>query len=144
MRDPIPFGGPAWCAALRDEVNASSEYRNAAAKWGHGWNGNLLLAFEADAALPTPLYLFLALAEGRCGKVEFVPGPKHPESGFSLRAPFTLWREILERRTLAATAILTGKMKVEGDKLTLLKHAGANRALIHCVASVPTEFPPPR
>jgi hypothetical protein len=32
-------------------------------------------------------------------------------------------------------------MKVEGEKLTLLKHAGASRALIHCTASVPTEFP---
>jgi putative sterol carrier protein len=144
MRDPIPFGSPAWCAALREEVNASSEYRNAAAKWGLGFNGNLLLAFEADAALPKALHLFIALAEGRCASAEFVPGPTRPEAGFSLRAPFSLWREILERRTLAATAILTGKMKVEGDKLTLLKHAGANRALIHCVASVPTEFPPPR
>ena len=125
-------------------MNASSEYRNAAAKWGVGFNGNLLLDFEADAGLPQPLHLFLALAGGRCERAEFVPGKTIPESGFSLRAPFSLWREILERRTLAATAILTGKMKVEGDKLALLKHAGANRALIHCVASVPTEFPTPR
>lgn len=144
MAQAIAFGSPAWCAAVREEVNASSEYRNAAAKWGQGWNGNLLLAFEADATLPAPLHLFLALAAGRCERAEFVPGPKHADAGFSLRAPFGLWREILERRTLAATAILTGKMKVEGDKLTLLKHAGANRALIHCVASVPTEFPPAR
>lgn len=143
MRDPIPFGTPAWCAALRDEVNASSEYRNAAAKWGVGFNGNLLLDFEADADLPGPLHLFLALAGGRCERAEFVTERTHQETGFSLRAPFSLWREVLERRTLAATAILTGKMKVEGDKLTLLKHAGANRALIHCVASVPTEFPTP-
>ena len=144
MPTALRFGDPAWCEAVRAEVNGSSEYRNAAAKWGVGFNGNLLLAFEGDAMLPAPLHLFLALAEGRCARAEFVPGPKYPEAGFALRAPFSLWREILERRTLAATAILTGKMKVEGDKLTLLKHAGANRALIHCVASVPTEFPPPR
>ena len=144
MRDPIPFGTPEWCAALREEVNASSEYRNAAAKWGVGFNGSLLLVFEADPGLPVPLHLFLSLAAGRCDRAEFVPGPRHPDAGFSLRAPFSLWREILDRRTLAATAILTGKMKVEGDKLPLLKHAGASRALIHCVASVPTEFPAPR
>lgn len=144
MSAPIRFGDPAWCAALRDEINASSEYRNAAAKWGAGFNGNLLFTFEADAALAAPLHLFLALAGGRCARAEFVPGPKHAEAGFTLRAPFALWREILERKTLAATAILTGRMKVEGDKLALLKHAGANRALIHCVSSVPTEFPPAR
>jgi putative sterol carrier protein len=144
MRDPIPFGDPAWCAALQAEINASSEYRNAAAKWGTGFNGNLLLAFEADDALSAPLHLLLGLREGRCTRAEFVPGPRHADAGFTLRAPFSLWREILERRTLAATAILTGKMKVEGDKLTLLKQASASRALIHCVASVPTEFPRPR
>jgi putative sterol carrier protein len=137
----IPFGTRAWADALRDEVNRSSEYRNAAARWGVGFNGNLLFAFERDSALPAARHLFLALAGGTCERAEFVEGPGHPEAGFALRAPFTLWREILERRTLAAAAILTGRMRVEGDKLTLLKHAGANRALIHCTASVPTEFP---
>ena len=141
MSAPIPFGTPAWAAALREELNRSSEYRNAAANWGADRNGNLLFAFEADPALASPLYLFLELSRGRCERAEFVPGPAHPEAGFVLRAPFSLWREILERRTMAAAAILTGKMRVEGDKLALLRHAGASRALIHCTASVPTAFP---
>ena len=136
------FGTTEWSAALRDEINRSSEYRNAAAKWGAGFNGNLLFAFEADAALAKPVYLFLKLQAGRCDGADFVPQPSHPEAGFALRAPFSLWREILERKTLAATAILTGKLRVEGEMLTLLKHAGASRALIHCTASVPTEFTP--
>lgn len=138
----FPFGTAEWSAALREEIDRSSEYRNAAAKWGAGFNGNLLFAFEADAALAKPLYLFLKLQAGRCDAAEFVPGPSHPEAGFALRAPFSLWKEILERRTLAATAILTGKLRVEGEMLTLLKHAGASRALIHCTASVPTAFGP--
>ena len=135
------FGSLEWCAAVRDEINGSSEYRNAAAKWGVGFNGNLLFAFEPDAALHAPRYLLLHLSAGRCDGVELVSGPTHPEAGFTLRAPFTLWKDILERKTLAATAILTGAMRVEGDKLTLLRHAGASRALIHCTASVETEFP---
>jgi putative sterol carrier protein len=138
----LPFGTQEWGDALRDEINGSSEYRNAAAKWGAGFNGNLLFAFEADGSLSKPLYLFLKLGEGRCDAAEFVPNASHPDAGFALRAPFSLWRDILERKTLAATAILTGKMRVEGELLTLLKHAGASRALIHCTASVPTQFPP--
>lgn len=139
----IAFGTPEWAATLRETVNRSSEYRNAAARWGVGFNGNLLFAFEADAAMTAPRYLFLALARGRCERAEFTGGPSHPDAGFTLRAPFALWREILERRTLAAAAILTGRLRVEGDKLALLRHAGANRALIHVVASVPTAYPAP-
>ena len=135
------FGTAEYAKALCDEINRSSEYRNAASKWGVGFNGNLLFAFEADAALPKALYLLLRLKEGHCEGADFVPGPSHPDTGFTLRAPFQLWRDVLERRTLAATAILTGKMKIEGDKVTLLKHAGSSRSLIHCTASVPTEFP---
>jgi putative sterol carrier protein len=137
-----PFGSPEWCAALRDAVNASSEYRNAASKWGMGFNGNLLFGFEVGGGLSTPFHLFLRLKGGRCDEVVAVPGPGHPSAGFTLRAPFPVWREILEGRMLAAAAILTGKMKVEGDTIALLRHAGANRALIHCTASVATAFPP--
>jgi len=135
------FGTDAWCAALLEAVNGSSEYRNAAAKWGIGFNGNLLFAFEVGSGLTSPLYLLLRLQGGRCEAARFVTGPGDPEAGFTLRAPFPVWRDILEGRTMAAAAILTGKMKVEGDTITLLRHAGANRALIHCTASVATEFP---
>jgi putative sterol carrier protein len=135
------FGTAEYARALCDEINRSSEYRNAASRWGIGFNGNLLFAFEADDALRNALYLLVRLQSGRCDGAEFAPGPAHPDAGFTLRAPYRLWREILERRTLAATAILTGKMKVDGDMITLLKHAGSSRSLIHCVASIPTEFP---
>ena len=50
----IPFGTAAWAGALAEEINTSSEYRNAAAQWGIGFNGDVLLEFEADANLTAP------------------------------------------------------------------------------------------
>jgi len=137
----LDFGTPEWARALETEINASSEYRNAAASWGAGFNGNILLAFEKGGPLEQGLYLLLRLERGRCLAAEFVPGPARPEAGFTLRAPYALWREILNGKTLAASAILTGKMRVEGNMVALLKHAGAHRSLIHCVASLETRFP---
>lgn len=137
----LTFGTDAWAKALASEINASSEYRNAAAKWGDGFNGNVMLVFEPDASAREPLALLVELAKGACQGASFVPGAASPKAGFGLRAPFTVWREILERKSLAATAILTGKMKVEGDKLTLLRHTGAHRALIACAAALDTDFP---
>jgi len=138
---PLGFGTPEWAQALEVAINASSEYRNAAASWGVGFNGNLLFAFERGGALEQGLYLLLKLEKGACLAAEFVPGPSRPEAGFTLRAPYTLWREILGGKTLAASAILTGRMRVEGTMVALLKHAGAHRALIHCVSSLDTRFP---
>ena len=137
----LTFGTEAWAAALAEKLNVSSEYRNAAAKWGDGFNGNVLLVFEADAALATTRALFVELAKGSCRGASFVAGISHPDAGFGLRAPFSVWRDVLSRKTLAATAILTGKMQVEGDRMTLLKHTAAHRALIACAAALDTEFP---
>ena len=86
-------------------------------------------------------YLLLRLAGGKSSGATFVPGPSHPEAGFTLRAPYPLWREILGGKTLAATAILMGRMKVEGNTVALLKHAGAHRSLMHCVSSLDTRYP---
>ncbi len=136
----VRFGTDAWAEALARELNASSEYRQAASKWGVGFNGNVLLCFESDAAYPSGSSLLIRLEGGTCKGAEFVNGTSHPEAGFSLRAPFRLWRDIFERKTLAATAILTGRMKVEGDKMTLLKHTAAHRALVACASAIDTEF----
>jgi len=134
------FGTEAWAAALVAEINASSEYRNAAAKWGDGFNGNVLLVFDADTTLPKTHALLVLLAKGACRGASFVPGVAHPGAGFGLRAPFSVWKDVLSRKMLAATAILTGKMKVDGDRMTLLKHTAAHRALVACVAALDTEF----
>ena len=134
----VRFGSPEWARTLQEEINDSSEYRNAAAKWGLGFNGDMLFVFESDATLPQPVRLLIRLQGGNCRLAQFVDGAEQPTVGFTLRAPFALWRSILERKALAATAILTGKLKVDGERMTLLKHTAANRALIHCTASVDT------
>ena len=137
----LAFGSAPWAEALRAEINRSSEYRNAAAKWGDGFNGNVLLVFEPDAAAGERRVLLVELARGACQGASFVADADDARAGFALRGPFSLWREILERKTLAATAILTGRLKVDGDKMTLFKHTAANRALIGCAAALDTEFP---
>ena len=137
----LTFGTPAWALALADGINTSSEYRNAAAKWGDGFNGNVLLVFDADETAAKTHALLVELAMGACRGASFVDGDSHPLAGFGLRAPFSVWRDVLSRKTLAATAILTGKMKVEGDRMTLLKHTAAHRALVAAAAALDTEFP---
>jgi putative sterol carrier protein len=134
------FGTPEWASALCAHINASSEYRNAGAKWGRGFNGTLLLSFGADARLPEPRHLLLRVAEGRCDGAEFVRSPEHPDAGFALEAPFSVWKDILDGKALAATQMLAGRLKVKGERMRLLQHVAAQRALLHCVASIETEY----
>jgi len=132
------FGSTDWADALKQKINSSEEYREAADQWGVDFNGDILFVFESDDEAAKQQALMLQLKGGACQGAEFVQPDKTPDAGFVLSGPMHLWREILERKTMAATAILTGKLKVEGERMKLLKHADANRALIHCTASVET------
>ena len=137
----LEFGSAEWARALADHINASSEYKNSGAKWGQGFNGNMLLSFLPDTRLADSRHLMLRLREGRCDGVEFVDSGDHPDAGFGLEAAFSTWKDILDGKALAATAILGGRLKVRGDKMTLLKHAAAQRALLHCVGALDTRYP---
>lgn len=137
----LEFGTRAWSEALCASINDSSEYRNAAAKWGVDGKGNVLLTFQADGRLRDPVHLLLRLKEGRCLGAEFLPSADHPEAAHTLEAPFSIWKDILDGKALAATAILSGKLRVRGDRMALLKYAAANRALLHCVGAMETVYP---
>lgn len=136
----IRFGSGEWARALETAINASSEYRLAAATWGVGFNGNVLLAFEGDPIRSESASLLVRLEGGVCRGAEFVDASSHPDAGFALRAPFGLWKDILERRVPTASAILSGKLKVEGQTMLLLKYAAAHRALVACASVIDTEF----
>jgi hypothetical protein len=64
-----------------------SEYRNAAAKWGDGFNGNILLVFDADATLRDPRAPRRA-GQRLCAGLRFVEGVSHPAAGFGLARRF--------------------------------------------------------
>jgi putative sterol carrier protein len=137
----VAFGSQDWADALVEELNGSSEYRNAAKSWGVDFNGNLLFVFEAGDGLPASVHLLIRLRGGSCSGAEFIPDGAHPDAGFVLLAPYSLWRDVLARKTLAATAILTGRLRVQGEnKMILLKHTAAKRALIYCAASIDTDW----
>ncbi len=138
---PLVFGTEHWARALENAINASGEYGRAGGEWGVGFNGNVLLAFEADAWQPRARSLLVRLGKGACQGAEFIEGTEHGDAGFAFRAPASVWREILDGRMNAAMAILSGRMKVEGDTATLLKFMEAHRALVRCAASIATAFP---
>ena len=71
------FGTGDWAAALKHEINDSSEYRNAAGKWGVGFNGNLLFVFEADDEAPKSRARVHLRARAEVGRTAMCRGPPY-------------------------------------------------------------------
>lgn len=129
-----------WAAAFRDAVDASAEYRAAAA----GWTWSVALALDPAApalGYPDPVAVDLALDRGVCRAARLVPA-EEATSDFVLRGPYETWKAIVRGTLDPMTAVATGRLSLaRGSLTTLLLHVGAARALVGVAQRVETAFP---
>lgn len=135
---PRPFT-PEWAAAFQDAIDASAEYRAAAASWTWG----VALALDPAPALgyPEPVAVALELDRGTCRGARLVPTAA-ADTDFVLRGDYATWKAIVRGAVDPMTAVATGRLAVaRGALTTLMLHVGAARALVAVARTVPTEFP---
>jgi len=63
------------------------------------------------------------------------------EPAYVVRAPYRLWKEILQGRADPVQAALSGRVKVKGDLEGLVRRASYRYILDEAFGTVPTEFP---
>ena len=114
-------------------INDSDAFREAASGWGDGFNGNVLMVFEPDDQRADPLNVLLRLSPGICNGAELVEGSGHPDAGFVFTAARTVWRTMLDGSLAPASAVLYGRLRVQGDRGLLFRHASLAGALVDCV-----------
>jgi putative sterol carrier protein len=127
--------GPAWATALELELAGDDAWRRAAASW----KGSLLMVATVDG---TPGFaeertLFLDLAHGNARAVRpALPGDP-AAARFVLAAPTTTWIEVLEGDLEPASALMSGRVRLErGSLFSLLPHLEAARRLLACARNV--------
>ena len=60
-----------------------------------------------------------------------------------LTTTYARWQAILERRLDPIVAIITRRIAVRGDRLTLLRYVKSAKQMVRCAASVPATFHSP-
>lgn len=128
----------AWADAFCDAINASEPYRAAARDWARP----VALVLEPAPALgyPAPVALRLDLAAGRCRGVDILPGGT-VAADFVLTGPWEAWRALLTGQLDPVMALVRRRITARGSLATIVRYAGAARALIECAREVPTLFP---
>ena len=133
------FPSEAWIAAYRDALNASADYREAASSWHHGPIA-LVIRPNADAGLPEGFATWLDVDGGVCHAARGVTLAEAEQAPFCLLASYAEWQQILRRRLDPIVGILTRRIELRGDLLTLLRYVRSSRAMVHCATTVPSSF----
>jgi putative sterol carrier protein len=122
----------------QQRINASSEYREAAATW----EGAVAFVFEAepDHDVPDDLWALLDLWHGECRDARMLEQEEGERAPYVIRAPYSRWKEVLRGDLDPVKGMMQGKLKVQGDLAMIVRYVRAANELVHLTMQVPTRF----
>jgi putative sterol carrier protein len=132
------FPSDEWISIYRDRINASRDYREAAATW----EGDIAFVFEAepDRGIPEDLWAALDLWHGECRSSRMTDADGGSRCAYVIRAPYSRWKDVLNGELDPVKGMMQGKLKVQGDLATIVRYVRAANELVHLTTEVPTEF----
>lgn len=132
------FPSDEWLRIYQDRINGSAEYREAAATW----EGAIAFVFEAepDRGIPEDLWAWLDLWHGECRGARMVTPEEGGRAPYVIRAPYTRWKEVLAGNLDPVRGMMQGKLRLQGDLPTIIRHVRAANELVRLTSTVPTEF----
>jgi putative sterol carrier protein len=133
------FPSAEWLDLYAERINESPEYREAAATW----EGDVSYVFEAEPeqGLDGEIWAWLDLWHGECRAHTYAISPEEGERAkFIIRAPYSRWKEVINKELDPVKGMMQGKLKLKGDLPTIVRYVKAANELVNLAGSVPTEF----
>lgn len=133
---PIPFATPEWVAALKDSINRSTAYREAAKTW----EGDFWFIVEPEGGKGERKLMYIDLWHGECRDAFLARDENERSPEFRIWAPAKNWKRVIQREVDPIKAMMTNTLKLKGNFAKIMRSVRAAQELVLCAAAVPTEF----
>ena len=130
------FPSDEWIKELSRQLNDSESYERSA----KDWEGDFWFLVEPDAAYAETAYLFLGLHHGKSPSAAMEPDPTARETEFTLSAPFSTWRHVIEGKLDPIQGMMMRKLKLKGNLTKIMRYPRAAKEIVSCCALVPTDW----
>ena len=127
-----------WADAFRDAINGDASFGEVAGTWSTPLA--LVLDDGAPVGLVGPVALEVVIEQGVCRSARLL-SPDACKAPFVFRAPYEVWRDIIQSGLDPVGAVLRGPMTLTGSLEAIMRHASAIKALVRCAQAVPTLYP---
>jgi len=132
----IPFATPEWVAALKDSINASTAYREAAKTW----EGDFWFIVEPDGPAQERKLMYIDLWHGECRDAFLAKDESERTPEFRITGSVRGWQRVILREVDPIKAMMTNTLKVKGNFAKIMRSVKAAQELVLCAAAVPTAF----
>ncbi len=130
------YGSTEWLNQFKEAINNSEEFRKASSKL----NTSNLIVTDMDG-FPKPAYVWMDIFDGKMREWAYLVDGTEKKSDFILTGDYYAWKAICQGELDVLKAVVTGKVKLKGNKLKLLKQQKSSMALLSIMKSLKTEFP---
>lgn len=132
----IPFATPEWVAALKDSINTSAAYREAAKTW----EGDFWFIVEPDGQAQDRKLMYLDLWHGECRAAFLASTEAERTPEFRITGNMRGWQRVISREVDPIKAMMTNTLKVKGNFAKIMRSVKAAQELVLCASAVPTAF----
>lgn len=131
------FPSDEWVKEYVEKLNSNANYADAA----KNWEGALTFIVQKDESFDKEAYIYLDLYHGKCRDAKFslvesdLPQPEYKYSG-----PFGNWRRLINKEIDPIQGILTGKFKLQGSMMKIMRFTKAAKEMVSTASLVQSEF----
>ena len=133
------FPSPEWLVAYREAINADDAFRHAA----QGWGGDITLVVEAepDKGVGADSWAWFDMNDPQNVDAKVVSPEEGERARYVIRAPYSIWKDVLRGRLEPVKGMTQGKLRLSGDLPEIRDRISAVAALVQLASAVTSEFP---
>jgi putative sterol carrier protein len=131
------FPSEEWVKEYMEKLNSNPSYADA----GRNWEGAINFVIQKDATFDRDAYIYLDLYHGKCrdAKFSFVESDL-PVPEFKYSGPYGNWRKLMNKEIDPIQGLLTGKFKLQGSMMKVMRFTKAAKEMVNTTTMVQTEF----
>jgi putative sterol carrier protein len=133
----LKFLSEEWIQALGQEMNKSTDYRNAA----KNWEGDFYFIIEPEGSLKEKVIYYMDLWHGECRSASIITNEEEKTPKFRMSASLSKWRRVIEKKLDPIQGMVTRQLKLQGNMMQIMKQPKAALEMVNCCTLIPTEFP---
>ena len=133
------FPSKEWVQAYKKALNNSEKYRIAAGSWQHGAI-SMVVQSDPESGLMNPFCVWLDVAGGQCHDARQVTLEEAYGAPFCLIATYKRWIDVLSRRLDPIAGMVTRRIELRGNLLTMMRYVRSAKVMVQCGASIPSLF----
>lgn len=134
---PARFPSAEWLDELQNKLNSDGRYNEVAKHW----EGDLVLAIEPGGQLAHPVTMYFDLWHGKCRRVEYADRQvDHASPRFLVRSQYDNFASVLLGKTDAMAAMLTNRLKVEGNLGYMMRNVPTVLDFVRCAREITSEI----